>query len=599
MTTDHRPEDGTDTRGTARETAPADSGEQAGEVYGPPLLTPRDPDPAGAEHGRFARMRLGQWLGLAGLALGLMLTAVLVPVGVAVYQQGQARDVLFDRVDPAALRQIELLSAVGRQDSAIRAYAFSGDRAQLQGYRQAVTEQEQAAAAMERHLAGLPRADPARAEIHALNSAIMAWRGAFAEPLATRPPGGGEPPSAELETQGRQAFVQLRAANGRLQSAMTTLHGEYAERLSSRSTTVYWSLIGAAVAVVLAVLALVLIIRRTVLQPVATLTGKVRAVAHGDLARELDVPGPAELAELASIVDAMRHRLMDEWRTTAEARRRIDLQAEELRRSNAELEQFAYVASHDLQEPLRKVASFCQMIERRYADRLDDRGRQYIDFAVDGAKRMQALINDLLNFSRVGRMDRREESVSMEEVLDRALHRLSQLREDTGAEITHDELPALPGDASRLTQLLQNLVGNAIKFHGDEPPRVHIGVERKGPMWEFSCSDNGIGIDPKYADRIFLVFQRLHPQESYSGTGIGLALCKKIIEHHGGTIWLDGTGPGEPATPGAAHEPGESHEPGTPGEPSGGTGPSGGTTQTTTTTGTTFRWTLPAGDDDD
>jgi light-regulated signal transduction histidine kinase (bacteriophytochrome) len=255
---------------------------------------------------------------------------------------------------------------------------------------------------------------------------------------------------------------------------------------------------------------------------------------------------------------------MEEWRFTSEARRQLDEQATDLRRSNAELEQFAYVASHDLQEPLRKVASFCQMLERKYGDKLDDRGRQYIDFAVDGAKRMQVLINDLLNFSRVGRLERREQTVDMRVCMERALFSLAQLREDTGAEVTADELPALPGDQTQYTQLLQNLIGNAIKFNGEDLPRVHVGARQDGAVWEFSCSDNGIGIDARYSDRIFLIFQRLHPQDVYTGTGIGLAMCKKIVEHHGGRIWLDVSEPTGPDHP-----------------------------------GTTIRWTLPAGDDNE
>jgi light-regulated signal transduction histidine kinase (bacteriophytochrome) len=166
----------------------------------------------------------------------------------------------------------------------------------------------------------------------------------------------------------------------------------------------------------------------------------------------------------------------------------------------------------------------------------------------------------------------------MQACLDRALYSLSQLREENGAEVTSDELPAVPGDQTQYTQLLQNLIGNALKFHGDEPPRVHIGVRRDGEVWEFSCSDNGIGIDAKYGDRIFLIFQRLHPQDVYTGTGIGLAMCKKIVEHHGGRIWLDASEPAEPAEPAESAESAEA-------EPE--------------HSGTTIRWTLPAGDDDE
>jgi light-regulated signal transduction histidine kinase (bacteriophytochrome) len=202
------------------------------------------------------------------------------------------------------------------------------------------------------------------------------------------------------------------------------------------------------------------------------------------------------------------------------------------------------------------------MIERRYGDKLDERGKQYIDFAVDGAKRMQLLINDLLSFSRVGRFSRTDGTVSSQDALGRAIDNLSHACADTSAEVVADPLPEVTGDLTLLTQLFQNLIGNAVKFRGDDPPRVRVGARFDGEMWEFFCSDNGIGIDPRYADRIFLIFQRLHPQDEYTGTGIGLAMCKKIVEYHGGRIWLDtGTGSAEVRT---------------------------------RSTGTTIRWTLPA-----
>ncbi|WP_433434355.1 sensor histidine kinase [Nonomuraea sp. CA-141351] len=301
------------------------------------------------------------------------------------------------------------------------------------------------------------------------------------------------------------------------------------------------------------VAALAFIIRYAVLKPVDQLTQQVRKVAAGDFDHTLHVDRPAELAELSSHVDSMRRRIVSAWRVAAD-------QAEELRRSNGELEQFAYVASHDLQEPLRKVASFTQMLEQRYGDQLDDRAKQYIHYAVDGAKRMQLLINDLLDFSRVGRVTGDKTAIDSDAALDTALENLSATIEDTEATVTRDELPKVRANRLQLAQLFQNLIENAIKFRSEEPPRIHIGVSRSGDMWEFSCSDNGIGVEPKYADRIFLIFQRLHPRDVYPGTGIGLALCRKIVEYHGGQVWLDGGAEGQ---------------------------------------GATFRWTLPAAGDDD
>ena len=211
----------------------------------------------------------------------------------------------------------------------------------------------------------------------------------------------------------------------------------------------------------------------------------------------------------------------------------------ELTRSNTELEQFAYVASHDLQEPLRKVTSFVQLLQQRYEGQLDERADQYIEFAVDGAKRMQVLINDLLAFSRVGRTTERFADIELGAALSGALANLNDVIEETRAEVIRGPMPLVRGDESLLVSLWQNLVGNAIKFRSDKPPIVTIDVVRSGDEWVCSVSDNGLGIEPRFAEKIFVIFQRLHSRESYSGTGIGLALSKKIVEFHGGRIWLD------------------------------------------------------------
>ncbi|TDB87150.1 sensor histidine kinase [Actinomadura sp. KC216] len=484
------------------------------------------------------RIRLVQIYRIGSIVLGLLLLVAFAQTGSALYENNEARDVLIDQVDPAALEQFQLSAAVSAQDTAIREYAMDGGPERLADYRAAIAQEAASAARMRRLLAGVSGgADVVRL----LDTAIAdsrAWRSAFADPVAAGPGGQGLRP--EQSRLSRRLLDQARRDMTPLQAGLTRLHDRTADRLRSRAAAVMWS-IGAALAiVVLAGLALTVLIRRTVLIPVSTLTGRVRAVAQGDFGHPLDVPGPSEINELAAIIDAMRHRIIDEWRATVEQTRLLDEQAEELRRSNAELEQFAYVASHDLQEPLRKVASFCQMLEHRYGDRLDDRGRRYIEFAVDGAKRMQALINDLLSFSRAGRLTDLEESVDLNDVARRALDDLAALREETGARVDVGDLPAVPGDRAQLVRLFQNLVGNAIKFRRpDEPPRITIDARRAGDEWEFRCADNGIGIEPRHADRIFLIFQRLHPRDRYTGTGIGLALCKKIVEYHGGRIWLD------------------------------------------------------------
>ena len=222
-----------------------------------------------------------------------------------------------------------------------------------------------------------------------------------------------------------------------------------------------------------------------------------------------------------------------------ELEQRVKDRTTDLQRSNEELEQFAYVASHDLQEPLRMIVSYLQLLERRYGEKLDAEGRQFMDFAVDGGRRMQTLIQDLLAFSRVGTRTKPFQPVDLGHALAGALANLQVVIGETGATITHDTLPTVTGDATQLTLLLQNLISNAIKFRGKEPSKIHVSCERGAHEWHFGVRDNGIGIEPQYFDRIFVIFKRLHSREEYPGTGIGLAVCKKIVGRHGGQISVE------------------------------------------------------------
>jgi light-regulated signal transduction histidine kinase (bacteriophytochrome) len=245
------------------------------------------------------------------------------------------------------------------------------------------------------------------------------------------------------------------------------------------------------------------------------------------------------VSNLAADVNSMRERILQELGATRDANTVLQAHTEELERSNSELEQFAYIASHDLQEPLRKVASFTQLLQRRYAGQLDARADQYIEFAVDGAKRMQALINDLLQYSRVGRSAREPSLVSSDAALAQARNNLAAAMEETGATVETGHLPLVLAELPLLTAVFQNLLSNALKFSGGKPPRIVITCTRDEPFWLFSFADNGIGIEPEYAERIFVIFQRLHERTAYPGTGIGLAMTRKIIEYFGGRIWLD------------------------------------------------------------
>ena len=236
------------------------------------------------------------------------------------------------------------------------------------------------------------------------------------------------------------------------------------------------------------------------------------------------------------------------------ARRRIEEHAqerqraaEELKRSNKDLEQFAYVASHDLQEPLRTVTGFVQLLKKKYGNRLDSEADQFIEFAVDGAKRMEALIKDLLSYARVGSQSRQLAPTDVAAAVRQAVDNLGTSIREAAGEITYGELPTVRADGSQLVQLFQNLIGNAMKFRGEEPPKIHVDASRQDDHWLFSVRDNGIGIAPESRDRIFLIFQRLNTRTQYSGTGIGLAICKKIVNCHGGSIWVESQ-PGQGAT---------------------------------------------------
>jgi signal transduction histidine kinase len=249
----------------------------------------------------------------------------------------------------------------------------------------------------------------------------------------------------------------------------------------------------------------------------------------------------SEMRHRRQAENEVRQLNADLERKVAERTAELAERAKDLERSNMELQQFAYVASHDLQEPLRTIASFTQLLAKRYGDKLDDKAREFIAFAVDGSKRMQTLINDLLSFSRVGTQGRPLVPISTDAVLDSVLKNLKRGIEENRAIITRDPLPTVLADELQLGQILQNLIGNAIKFRRDGGVTVHIGAERTATGWNISVRDNGIGVAPEHSERIFVIFQRLHTKTQYPGTGIGLAICKKIAERHGGRIWLEPT----------------------------------------------------------
>jgi hypothetical protein len=221
------------------------------------------------------------------------------------------------------------------------------------------------------------------------------------------------------------------------------------------------------------------------------------------------------------------------------AEHKLESTLNKLTSSNKELEQFAYIASHDLQEPLRMIGSYVQLLQRRYQNKIDDDANDFINYAVDGANRMKQMINDLLTYSRIGTQGRGFESVDCEEVLDVALRDLHQTIDESGAAIKHETLPEVTGDSLQLAQLFKNLISNSIKYRGDEPATIEISAEERDGETVFKFKDNGVGIDPDYFDQIFVIFRRLRNIGPESGSGIGLAICKKIVERHSGRIWVE------------------------------------------------------------
>ena len=318
--------------------------------------------------------------------------------------------------------------------------------------------------------------------------------------------------------------------------------------LQSDLTAVYGTLrlAGAIAALVMGVSLLVAYLLSATLQ--GTISRPILALAHTakgvsdrhDYSVRAPKLGGDELGLLTDAFNQMLSRIEDQDRA------RLQL-ITELERSNKELEQFAYVASHDLQEPLRMVSSYTELLERRYGDKLDDKGRTFINFAVDGAVRMQRLINDLLEFSRVSTRGKPMQPVDINRVLGAVRANLSVAIREAGALVTNEALPTVVADETQLVQLLQNLVGNAIKFRGGERPLVHVSAQPGGTECVFAVRDNGIGIAPEYFERIFVIFQRLHARGEYPGTGIGLAVCRRIVERHGGRIWVE-SAPGQGST---------------------------------------------------
>ena len=495
----------------------------------------------------FPVLTVQNWFRVVIVVMAVLLIGSAAIIAAAITYGRTLTDHLQASTLPAQAQAYRLQAALIDQETAVRGYGITADAQFLQPYTQGVATEADAAARLRKLVGGQ---QPLAADLSNIEQTAAQWRRSAAIPLIERAKRGPLKASdAGLLDQSKLAFDHLR-------SLFTTQNADLAAATARARTSVNharsvqtWIFTLILVVLLLAAVALTLVWRSAVAQPLNRLREASRQVVNGDFGHKIEPTGPADLQAVAEDVEEMRSALvaaLDAANAATETATRqaaeLDAHAAELSRSNAELEQFAYIASHDLQEPLRKVASFCQLLEQRYGDKLDDRARQYIDFAVDGAKRMQILINDLLAFSRVGRISDVHVRVPLGEALDSAIAALAAKIEECGAAIERPaRLPEVMGDPTLLTMLWQNLIGNALKFQvaGRAPVvRITVSAQPDGP-WSLCVEDNGIGIAPEFAEKIFVIFQRLHGRDSYPGTGIGLAICKRIVEFHGGEITLD------------------------------------------------------------
>jgi signal transduction histidine kinase len=510
----------------------------------------RDPAVTSPVHPTFHGLTVQGWFRLVFAALAVLAVAATVTVAQLLAEGRQVSADLDNRILPAQAQAYRLQSGLLNQETGVRGFALTSKADFLEPYTDGRAAEAQAAAKLRTLIGGNPQLVT---DLTRLERAAAGWRSSYAIPLialARNGPLTGN--QTALLDRSRSSFDKLRALFNVQNAHLATAAAHDRARVNGIRTEDDWTFGIVVAAFVLAAVALMLALNRTVIRPLNRLRLAARRVVDGDFGHRIDIAGPSDLRVVSADVEAMRSELVTALEEARAAQADLDAQAAELIRSNAELEQFAYVASHDLQEPLRKVASFCQLLEKRYSDQLDDRGRQYIGFAVDGAKRLQVLINDLLTFSRVGRGNEVSVRLSLDGPLDDAIGALGAAIEESGTAIERpSRLPDVMGDATLLGMLWQNLLSNAIKFRSpDRKPVLRIICEPvtgagsavandSGEMWQFCVEDNGIGIPGEFAEKVFVIFQRLHSRDAYPGTGIGLALCRRIVEHHGGQISVD------------------------------------------------------------
>ena len=493
-------------------------------------------------------------------SFGLLLALLLFLVGLSLYNfrlLGQA-SAYSTRSYQTLIESEALLQSLLNMETGVRGFLVTGEEQFLDPYDQGRTE-------FATHMAKstqLMEASPAQiVRLQELERLQQKWVDAMLQPaIATRRDAAsmqeGLAAASTRANERKDAMDEMRNVIRRIEDRERTLLNARAQQVQQRRSWFELILWGGGLFSILITAALALFAARAA-QQVALAQSRLEAANAQLVNSKAEVEAAnAQLIESKAEVEAE-----NEQRRAAEEK--LEGAVQDLKRSNAELEQFAYVASHDLQEPLRAVAGCVQVLQKRYGGKLDARADQFIEHAVDGAQRMQNLINDLLAYSRVGTHGKPFEAIALDKVADFALQNLSERIKETGVEVTRDALPDVWGDSGQLELVLQNLVSNALKFRGPHEPQVHIGYELRRveralgdegqsetsdePQHVISVRDNGLGIEPQYFERIFVMFQRLHTRTEFPGTGIGLAICKKIVERHGGTIGVQSAA-GEGAT---------------------------------------------------
>ena len=483
------------------------------------------------------RWPLSRIVSVAVLALLLFSAAAVAVGGLALLNLRHNRERVVLTLDPAALLAQQLDISLLNQETGVRGYALSAQTSFLAPYNSGFAAEKSLITSLKKTAPQV--SSTTAADLTSVANQAHYWRIHYAQPAINQVKLKGKPVISPDITAGKAYFDNLRTKIAKLEADISANRTSAVAGLNDAASLLDVVFIAIAIGLAVIVVILALGLRAAAIRPLHSIAAQARRVAGGDFGHAVAVRGPQEVTDLAEDVNSMRERILQELSATLAANTVLEAHAAELERSNSELEQFAYIASHDLQEPLRKVASFTQLLQRRYQGQLDSRADQYIEFAVDGAKRMQALINDLLSYSRVGRSSREPALVSSDAAFGQARANLATQLEQSGATIESGHLPLVLAEMPLLTAVFQNLLSNALKFRGEQPPRIVIKVSPDGPFWLFSFADNGIGIEPDYADRVFVIFQRLHERSAYPGTGIGLAMTRKIIEYFGGRIWLD------------------------------------------------------------